>query len=262
MRKNDPDSAAAREYLLGTWLTSHDPQRSEMKDTPEEMAEMAAFIWRVAKKSGRWAGLDPVVAGRVFGFRKQGLTREEALARLFDMIPPGYPDEVASDRERLTQLVDKWWGPQVDEWMEKKRERAEKKTKERRDQHKTWLEEFLASDRAMSHTRVAIEFASALVEKDFACAEALLTPELRQELTGDALRARLNGMFRRYSKGEPRAIHFDERGQMEEWPGKQPGDIGWAYVSIEGDDFVEAVEVVVSAVGGQQLIREVKWGRP
>lgn len=52
MRKNDPDSAAAREYLLGTWLTSHDPRRSEMKDTPEEMAEMAAFIWRVAKKSG------------------------------------------------------------------------------------------------------------------------------------------------------------------------------------------------------------------
>jgi hypothetical protein len=40
------------------------------------------------------------------------------------------------------------------------------------------------------------------------------------------------------------------------------GDIGWAYVSIEGDDFVEAVRVVVSALGGKPLIREVEWGRP
>ena len=101
-----------------------------------------------------------------------------------------------------------------------------------------------------------------LVEKDFARAEALLTPELRQELTRDALWARLYGMFRGYSESKPRSIHFDEKGQMEEWPGKRRGDIGWAYVSIEGDDFVEAVRVVVSAVGGKPLIREVEWGRP
>jgi hypothetical protein len=49
---------------------------------------------------------------------------------------------------------------------------------------------------------------------------------------------------------------------LEEWPGKRSGDIGWAYVSIEGDDFVEAVSVVVSAVGDKHLIREVQWGRP
>ncbi len=262
MREHDPDSAAAREYLLGKWLTSYDPHRSERTDTPEEMARLAAFMWRVAKKSGRWAGLDPIVANRVWGFRNQGFTREEALARLLDQVPPGYPDEVAADRERLTRLVDKWWGPQVDEWMAKERARVQKEKQERLEKESEQLKEFLASERATDHARVAIEFASALVEKDFTRAKALLTPELRQELTSEALRARLYGMFRRYSEGEPRSIHFDEKGQRDDWPGKQRGDIGWAYVSIEGDDFVEAVAVVVSAVGDRHLIREVKWGRP
>ena len=262
MRKHGADSAAAREYLLGTWLTSYDPHRSERKDTPAEMARRAAFMWRVAKKSGHWAGLDPIVAARVRGLKSRGVTREEALAHLLDKVPPGYPDEVASDRERLTQLVDKWWGPQVDEWWEKERARFEKERHERRLKEQEQLEEFLASDRATTHAKVAIEFASALVEKDYARAEALLTPALRQKLTREVLRAELYGMFRGYSQSEPRSIHFDEQGQLKEWPGKQRGDIGWAYVSIEGDDFVEAVNVVVSAVGDKHLIREVNWGRP
>jgi hypothetical protein len=49
---------------------------------------------------------------------------------------------------------------------------------------------------------------------------------------------------------------------MEEWPRKRPGDIGWVYVGIEGDDFIEAVTVVVADVDGALLIREVEWGRP
>jgi hypothetical protein len=35
-----------------------------------------------------------------------------------------------------------------------------------------------------------------------------------------------------------------------------------AYVSIIGDDFVEAVAVVVSDVEGELLIRRIEWGRP
>ena len=165
MRTHDPDSAAAREYLLGTWLKSYDPQRSERTDTPEEMARLAAFMWRVAKKSGHWAGLDPIVASRVRGLRSQGLTREEALGRLLNEVPPGYPDEVASDRERLTQLVDKWWGPQVDEWSEKETARSEKKRQERLEKEKEQLEEFLASERVTPHAKVAVEFAWASLRR-------------------------------------------------------------------------------------------------
>ena len=58
-------------------------------------------------------------------------------------------------------------------------------------------------------------------------------------------------------------MHFEpESGEMFDWPHKQPGDIGWAYVSISGEHFNEAVTCVVAAVNGHNLIRELEWGRP
>jgi hypothetical protein len=49
---------------------------------------------------------------------------------------------------------------------------------------------------------------------------------------------------------------------MTSWPAKQPGDIGWAYVSIGGNTYSEAITVVVTSENGQQNIREVEFGRP
>lgn len=49
---------------------------------------------------------------------------------------------------------------------------------------------------------------------------------------------------------------------MEHWPGKQPGDIGWAYVSIGGDVYSEAIIVVVTSAHGAAKIREIEFGRP
>jgi hypothetical protein len=115
------------------------------------------------------------------------------------------------------------------------------------------------------YARVAVAFASALVEGNFARAESLLVPELRKQLTQDTLRENLYAMFRGYAESEPRRIYFDEKVQefqMDEWPDKLPGDIGWVYVAIEGDDFSEAVRVIVADVEGKLLIREVEWGRP
>jgi len=112
------------------------------------------------------------------------------------------------------------------------------------------------------YAEVAVAFASALVDGDFARAESLLAPVLRRQLTQESLRENLYAMFRGYAEGEPREVHFDDEFQMQEWPDKLPGDVGWAYVGIEGDDFVEAVSVVVADVGGKLLIREVDWGRP
>ncbi len=112
------------------------------------------------------------------------------------------------------------------------------------------------------YIEVAASVASALVSGDFARANALLSPELRIRFTPDALREELFGMFRGYADGEPRSIYFDEQFQMEDWPDKQAGDVGWAYVGIEGDDFVEAVTVVVAKIKSELLIREIEWGRP
>ena len=49
---------------------------------------------------------------------------------------------------------------------------------------------------------------------------------------------------------------------MDDWPARQSQDIGWAYVSITGAGFIEAVTVVVAEENGTAKIREIEWGRP
>src|SRR5262249_26534003 len=112
------------------------------------------------------------------------------------------------------------------------------------------------------YSEVAVSFATALVEGDFARANALLAPELRRRLTPEALPRKLYAMFRGSCSGEPQSVHFDEEFQMESWPSKRPGDVGWAYVGIHGDGFVEAVTVVVAEIEGELLVREIEWRRP
>jgi hypothetical protein len=49
---------------------------------------------------------------------------------------------------------------------------------------------------------------------------------------------------------------------MTSWPDKQPADLGWAYVSIGGDVYSEAVTVVVTSEEGTPRVRAVEFGRP
>ena len=39
-------------------------------------------------------------------------------------------------------------------------------------------------------------------------------------------------------------------------------ELGVAYTAINGEDFCEAVTVVVSREKGRNVIREIIWGRP
>jgi hypothetical protein len=114
----------------------------------------------------------------------------------------------------------------------------------------------------MRHAKFAAAFASALVEGDYARAHALLAPPLQQQFTPATLRENLYAMFRLYASGEPKNILFDEEFAQTDWPGKLPNDVGWAYVGIEGDDFLEAVTVTIADIDGNHLIRDIIWGRP
>jgi hypothetical protein len=49
---------------------------------------------------------------------------------------------------------------------------------------------------------------------------------------------------------------------MSDWPGKLPGDIGWAYAAIAAEGESEAVTVIVQSESGQHVIRSIEWGRP
>jgi hypothetical protein len=112
------------------------------------------------------------------------------------------------------------------------------------------------------YQQVAVAFADALVARDFSRARGMLVPALRAALSEHDLEERLTGMYRGYADGDPRRTHFVPEGSLEAWPGKQPGDLGWASVGIEGDDFNEAVYVLVVAMEGVPMFREVEWGRP
>jgi hypothetical protein len=112
------------------------------------------------------------------------------------------------------------------------------------------------------HGEIAVAFASALVEGDFARAHGLLAPALRDRLSPSALRAEFYAMFRGYTDGEPMSIDYDEQFSMTEWPDKEPHDVGSAYVGIIGEGFVEAADVTVAEVDGRLLVRLIEWGRP
>jgi len=110
---------------------------------------------------------------------------------------------------------------------------------------------------------LALKFAQALVDANFDAAFALLAPEARRELPPEALRSSLLSMYMGYAPEDtPRSAVLEEGFASTNWPGKRPGDLGCAYVSICGEEFVEALTVTVAIIDGRALIRDVQWGRP
>ena len=49
---------------------------------------------------------------------------------------------------------------------------------------------------------------------------------------------------------------------VENWPGKQSGDLAVVYVALTGKSFSEAVTLTLAQYSEAILIRELAWGRP
>lgn len=107
--------------------------------------------------------------------------------------------------------------------------------------------------------RVALEFAQALVSGDFENAHRMLAPALREALMPSDLERSYRHMLRDAS-GPPTLVEVHN--VMDEWPGRRPDEVGWAYVGICGEDYAEAVAVVVSAVERALCVGAIEWGRP
>ena len=82
---------------------------------------------------------------------------------------------------------------------------------------------------------------------------------MQQELTAADLGERFEAMVE-YGGSPARVDGFTQT--LESWPDKKQDDVGWVYVSISGDDFGEAVTVVVSADNSGMSISSIEWGRP
>ena len=106
---------------------------------------------------------------------------------------------------------------------------------------------------------IALEFAKSLAERQYTKAYEMTTKEYRMRTSVEQLQT----TFESIVPADWGPMGPIEVGQtMTPWPGKQPADLGWAYVSIGGDVYSEAVTVVVASEQGEAKIREVEFGRP
>jgi hypothetical protein len=108
-------------------------------------------------------------------------------------------------------------------------------------------------------TRVAVRFAEALVRGDFEVAFSLLDARSRSEWPAPSLREAFVAMVEYFETAADTAELIET---MTDWPDKQPDDVGWAYVAINGESQSEAVTVIVCDEDGGLRIRSIEWGRP
>lgn len=113
----------------------------------------------------------------------------------------------------------------------------------------------------MAYLAVAQRFGDLIVRSDYASAWGLLTKEMQHALTPDSIKAAVATMLA-YAHGPMQEAQIMENFILEDWPGKQPGDLAVVYVALNGENFSEAVTLTLAHYGEQALIRNLEWGRP
>ena len=112
---------------------------------------------------------------------------------------------------------------------------------------------------ASGFQRVALQFAVALAERRYADAYALTTRGYRARTSREQMRSAFEDIV---------PPSWDPAGPIElgltqtSWPDKQPGDVGWVYVSIGGRVYSEGLVVILSTEDKHLRVRTVEFGRP
>ena len=115
------------------------------------------------------------------------------------------------------------------------------------------------ADAIGDYKQVALAFTKALASRDYHAAYALTSKGYRNITTLHDMQA----AFEEIVPTDWNTVGPVEVGQtMEVWPGRESSDAGWAYVSVGGDVYSEAVTLVVTLEDGDLRIRTVEFGRP
>ncbi|WP_343880928.1 hypothetical protein [Rhodanobacter caeni] len=117
----------------------------------------------------------------------------------------------------------------------------------------------MSSGNTSSYQQIALEFTKSLAAREYQKAYAMTSQEYRKRTTAEQLRTAFENIVPT-DWGQIGPIDVGQT--MSSWPGKRPDDVGWAYVSIGGDVYSEAITVVVASEGGESKIGEVEFGRP
>lgn len=114
----------------------------------------------------------------------------------------------------------------------------------------------------MKHAvQLAERFGHAIVRRDFRSAHTLLAADAQKRHSAADLEAEVDDMIEYAEEPLTKAVVLEDL-TMADWPDKQIGDLGWVYVSLEGEGFGEAVTIVVTETPNGPRIRELEWGRP
>lgn len=105
------------------------------------------------------------------------------------------------------------------------------------------------------------QFAQALVTGDYAAAHTYLSQQTQAACSPADLAQHYTNMTE-YGSGPGQLDGHVQYEDMADWATRQNGDLGWVYISISGEDFLEAVTVIVSDEQGSPKIRQIEWGRP
>jgi len=117
----------------------------------------------------------------------------------------------------------------------------------------------ITKEMRVEYPRLATRFATALTNGEYDEAYQMLSPDMQQKHTADELGKTFEAMVE-YGGSPAKVDGFIET--LEEWPDKEPDDVGWVYVSVSGDDYAEAVTVIVSTNRNGMSISSIEWGRP
>lgn len=110
---------------------------------------------------------------------------------------------------------------------------------------------------------LAQQFGDCLTQGDYDTAYTLLSAELQQQYPTQSLKQTVETMIAYSSGSIQKAITMTDCLLIEwQYPLMEPNDIVWLYVSLEGEDFLEAVSVIVRQQGEKLAIRWLEWGRP
>jgi hypothetical protein len=106
---------------------------------------------------------------------------------------------------------------------------------------------------------VGFKFATALIHGEYDKARNMLSAELKAEYPTAGLKKNYEDMIGYVEAGEEiGALVMNNR----ELGNDSLDGEGWAYVSIDGDCWSEAVTITVKPFGPEYLITELIWGRP
>lgn len=109
--------------------------------------------------------------------------------------------------------------------------------------------------------RIAEQFGRHIADGDYGAARTLLTKEAQQKYSAESFKQSFEKMTA-YEPGPIHRIEVSPEFMLEEWPEKGADDVASVYVGLFGEEYVEAVTLVLAREDGDIRIREVEWGRP